>query len=158
TATNVSTAAFQPNRSYPIDAFVAKFGACPTTPGAWTATGDMPNRRLQHTATRLANGQVLITGARDQFTSVDPTNSAILYDPTTGTFSATGSMVVARGGHTATLLPNGKVLIAGGYTTGQVCLDSAELFDPSANNGAGAFSTLGARMHTSRADNTATLL
>jgi len=48
-----------------------------------------------------------------------------LYDPVTGTFAAAGSMTVERYGHTATLLPNGKVLIAGGQNS-----SSAELYDP----------------------------
>lgn len=56
-------------------------------------------------------------------------NSAELYDPATGTFSPTGVMTSARYFHTATLLNNGQVLIAGGYASGEVPL--AELYDPS---------------------------
>jgi len=61
-------------------------------------------------------------------------SSAELYDPTTGTFSPTGSMWVARSGHTATLLGNGMVLltgsaIAGSGGTGKAEI-MAELYDP----------------------------
>lgn len=69
-----------------------------------------------------------------------------------GTFTPTGSTTIARTGHTATLLPNGKVLIAGGYT-GSVQLASAELYDPAT----GTFARTG-DMTTPRAGNTAVLL
>jgi hypothetical protein len=69
-----------------------------------------------------------------------------------GTFTPTGSTTIARSGHTATLLPNGKVLIAGGYT-GSVQLASAELYDPAT----GTFARTG-DMTTPRAGNTAVLL
>ena len=57
------------------------------------------------------------------------TNSAELYDPVSGMWSATGSLIAARSDHTATLLPNGKVLVAAGFAA-NLRLSSAELYDP----------------------------
>lgn len=63
--------------------------------------------------------------------NANPLASAELYNASTGTWSVTGSMAAGRGeGFTATLLPNGEVLVAGGYNTG-ICLDAAELYNPS---------------------------
>jgi len=70
----------------------------------------------------------------------------------TGVFTATGSMTVPRSNHTATLLPNGKVLVAGG-STGTIFTSSAELFDPTA----GTFAATGSMM-VGRSTHTATLL
>jgi hypothetical protein len=70
-----------------------------------------------------------------------------------GSFATTGSMTVARANHTATLLPNEKVLIAGGVGVGLQPLASAELYDPST----GGFTPTG-RMNISRAHATAVLL
>ena len=69
-----------------------------------------------------------------------------------GTFAPTGSMTIARSGHTATLLPSGKLLIAGGYT-GSTVLANAELYDPLT----GTFARTG-DMTTARAGHTAVLL
>jgi len=69
-----------------------------------------------------------------------------------GTFTATGSMTIPRTGHSATLLTNGKVLIAGGAVLSNV-LNTAELYDP----GSGTFAYTG-NMTTPRASHTATLL
>ena len=74
--------------------------------------------RANHTATMLPNGLVLIAGG-DYFTGglgaggSGTTAAAELYDPDAGTFAATGSMFARREYHTATLLPDGKVLIVG---------------------------------------------
>ena len=70
-----------------------------------------------------------------------------------GQLVATGNTAVARFAHTATLLPNGKVLIAGGMSRNGVWLDSVELYDP----GSGRF-TPTSKMYHQRAGATATLL
>ncbi len=112
--------------------------------------------RYAHTATLLPNGKVLVAGGYNGSTWAA---SAELYDPATGNWSATGSLATARQFHTATLLPNGKVLVAGGINSGGASnpLASAELYDPAANNGAGAWTPTGALINARRA-HTATLL
>ena len=57
------------------------------------------------------------------------TNGVELYDPVTGAWTATGGLDTARQEHTATLLPNGKVLVVGGTSYGYPVFDSAELYD-----------------------------
>src|SRR5207247_10769134 len=63
---------------------------------------------------------------------VGPLASLEIYDPTTRTFSlAPSALAVARQDHTATLLPDGRVLVAGGSDSSGA-LDSAELYNPTA--------------------------
>ena len=98
-------------------------------PPAWTATGNMDGVRSGHTATLLPDGKVLVTGGSIGYFSGELLASAELYDPGSGSWTATGSMAAARDGHTATLLPDGTVLVAGGVgSSGE--LASAELYDP----------------------------
>lgn len=117
--------------------------------GTFSATGSMAIARGYHTATLLADGRVLIVGgAAAAWTSTDGTASAEVYDPKTGTFSPTGSMRDARSFHTATLLTDGRVLVAGGGD-----LASAEIYDSKT----GTFSPTGT-MLVARPFHVATLL
>lgn len=108
--------------------------------GKWTATGRMKSPRAQHTATLLADGRVLVAGGTcdGRYTTgcpsdEDPTGAmaaAEIYDPGTGKWTATGDMTTQRFYHTATLLDNGKVLVAGTEHAPDSILASTELFDP----------------------------
>ncbi|CAG2145709.1 N-acetylneuraminate epimerase [Cupriavidus yeoncheonensis] len=98
--------------------------------GRWSQTGSMGQQRDSHTATLLRDGRVLVAGGEGQGSSQGGLASAELYDPATGTWTQTGSLAQAREQHTATLLPDGRVLIAGGEAPGGVAPASAELYDP----------------------------
>jgi len=111
----------------------------------FTSAGRLNRPETGHTATLLLDGRVLIAGGGGPRFCFDfPGDaSAELYDPATNTFSLTGSLSTVRCIPTATLLPDGRVLIAGGQLTTSpgfsVCLKSAELYDPST----GTFSVTG---------------
>ncbi len=92
--------------------------------GTFTPTGSMTTIRAFHTAVLLPNGKVLISGGGINGFNPGTKKSQDLYDPATGTFTATGDMVSARSSHASVLLPNGKVLHVGSAGT------SAELYDP----------------------------
>jgi Galactose oxidase, central domain/Kelch motif len=104
--------------------------------GDFTATGSLATGRAGHTATLLPNGKVLITGGINFNVPTGFVRSAELYDPATGHFSPAGDFAFGRRDHTATLLQNGKVLIAGGFgsisTTQTGFIGPAELYDPAA--------------------------
>ena len=98
--------------------------------GSWSSTGSLNQARDSHTATLLADGRVLVAGGEGQGSSHGGLASAEIYDPATGTWTPTGSLGQAREQHTATLLANGRVLVAGGEAPGGAALASAELYDP----------------------------
>jgi hypothetical protein len=109
--------------------------------GKWTFTGSMTTFRAAHTATLLANGEVLVCGG---FTGTGILDSAELYNPSTGTWRATGNMTVARTAHSAVLLQNGEVLVAGGDIPGDSQpTNTAELYNPST----GTFKATGSMNH-----------
>jgi N-acetylneuraminic acid mutarotase len=110
----------------------------PTT-GTWSVTGTLNAARGGHTATLLPNGDVLLAGACNDGIYCGNNSSAELYNPTTGTWSITGALNTTRFFHTATLLPDGQVLIAGGdhvnfFSGTEVFLNSAEIYDPATGN------------------------
>jgi Putative Ig domain/Galactose oxidase, central domain len=152
--------------------------------------------RANHTSTKLADGKVLITGGSyyDASNVYHTRNTAVIYDPSTNSFTPVGNMIASRerhtatllkspdnrvfvfggwqdgdnrgeffdpntltfsattgfpnayhgGGHTATLLDDGKVLIAGGWNSNETT-DVVELFDP--NVGGGTFTLAGTMLH-----------
>ena len=113
----------------------------------------MNAERAAHSATLLPDGKVLIAGGfREEGTSEIAIASAEIFDPVTNIFTPINDMNEPRNGHTATLLPNGKVLLAGGWNQdGRTA--TAELYDPQT----GTFEYTGSLM-APRQGLTATLL
>src|SRR5262249_40052456 len=102
----------------------------------WATTGStFHSGNSPFSVTLLTTARVLIAGGT---TGVSPhtriSSAAELYDPATGTSASTGSMNAARNNQSATLLPNGQVLVAGGQSatsTGKFTdVASAELYTP----------------------------
>ena len=124
--------------------------------GTSTPTGEMSVGRSFHSATLLTDGRVLIAGGHRFNHRFSALASAEIYDPATGMFAPTGDMSTVRQEHTATLLPDGRVLITGGYDDepdNPTAQATAELFDP----GTGTFAPTGS-MTSERGNHTATML
>ena len=120
--------------------------------GSWSATGSLNVARRFHTATLLPNGKMLVVGGLGNGSYFEVLQSAELYNPASGTWTFTGSLNIARVGHTATLLPNGMVLVAGGEDFSS-SFASAELYNPATGSWIATDS-----LNTARAAHTATLL
>ena len=126
----------------------------------WTAAHPMAAARFDHTATLLPSGKVLVTGGLAGPLPFGSLASSELYDPTTDSWSAAAPMIESRARDTATLLPDGRVLVVGGLSLvvregglfPSIATD-AEIYDPRANS----WSTT-APMGFDRFDQTATLL
>ena len=134
--------------------------------GTWSFTGDLVRPRMFQTATALQDGRVLIAGGwrYDFLADYASVSTAELYDPTTGTWSDAAALHEARSFHTATRMPDGKVLVAGGYRVNRIpagggtnfvptSLAQAEVFDPVT----GTWQIVG-NLNGARQDHSATLL
>ncbi|MBK5292055.1 MAG: hypothetical protein JJE04_10305 [Acidobacteriia bacterium] len=124
--------------------------------GSFKAAGNMTMPRAGHTATLLPNGKVLIAGGSSSATRSEAVTGAEIYDPSDGTFIQAGNMTTARLRHTATPLPDGRILIAGGlgsFDNRLPAVATAELYDPVT----GRFAATGS-MIAGKSSNTATLL
>lgn len=121
----------------------------------WSNAAGMSKSRDSHTSTLLANGKVLVAGGTaPAMPSPLPVKSVEVYDPVANSWTDAASMLTERGGHTATRLQNGKVLVvAGGGINSGLAVGTAQLYDPVANSwsSAGSISSV-------RYDHTATLL
>jgi N-acetylneuraminic acid mutarotase len=123
-------------------------------PLQWSTATNMNGVRTTHTTTLLPNGKVLVVGGYNTAGAGTYLNTAEIYDPIANSWANTANtMTTARRNHTATVLPNGKVLVAGGRGTGGTYLSSVEIYDPAINSWSSATSMLNAR-----ANHTATLL
>jgi alpha-tubulin suppressor-like RCC1 family protein len=129
-----------------------------TSVAGWTSNG---------TSTSVTRtGLSLLDDGTTYYFNVRVTNGVSLVSAVTssngiqyqlGTNTSTGSLSSGRASHKAVLLQNGKVLISGGGTQAVVALNSAELYDPAGNSGAGSFSATG-NMISERREHTMTLL
>jgi N-acetylneuraminic acid mutarotase len=106
--------------------------------GTWTLTAHMSVARARHTATVLANGEVLVAGGATTFHGENGsvTASAEIYNPTAGTWRPAAPMSKPRYVHGAALLRGGRVLVAGGWyatSNSDPSHETAEIYDPATN-------------------------
>jgi hypothetical protein len=111
----------------------------------WANEGLTSSFLTDHTATRLQDGTVLVTGGLG--TLEQPIKTCAIFRPDIEKWHPTGDLNLPRPGHTTSLLPSGQVLAVGGF--GQ----STEFFDPATE-----VWTLGSDTTTARTSHTATLI
>ncbi len=127
--------------------------------GSWTQKTPLGTARAEHTATLLGDGTILIVGGTGA--GNNPLQSVERYDPAgsagAGSATAKTNLGTARRQHTATLLGDGTILIAGGTGAGNAELQSVERYDPAGNAGNGTTAAK-TNLGTARRRHTATLV
>jgi N-acetylneuraminic acid mutarotase len=124
-------------------------------PLKWEFTGSLHTPRYYHTATLLSDGTVLVIGGATNGPEIFPdpgTPSVEVYDPATGTWTVNGSLIGQRLLHTATLLPDGNLVVAGGWPD-PYSTYTWELYDPATQTW-----TFTGSLHTGRQNHMTTLL
>ncbi len=100
----------------------------------WNLASSMNVARMFPVAIALSDGRVLVTGSAISHSPVsDDSPTSEVFDPETGEWTVTEAMSVRRYGHTLTLLPDGRVLAAGGEDPmgdNYLLYSSTEIFDP----------------------------
>ncbi len=129
-----------PSNRFPLTSFLRQIAAlllfvgltlCLATSSRASDGGTLINPRFDHTATRLADGRVLVVGGLIRSgNAYNVTAACELYDPSTNTWSSTGSLNISRYQHGAVLLADGRVLALGGEATNLAPTNSAETYDP----------------------------
>ena len=119
---------------------------------AWTPVAHLNTARRNHTATLLPDGRVLATGGNSGDSAASILASAEIYNAAANTWTSAADLNTARTTHTTTLLPDGRVLAAGGQGAAGY-LDSAEIYNSAAN-----IWSFAAALSESRYGHTATLL
>jgi N-acetylneuraminic acid mutarotase len=109
---------------------------------AFIFIGSMSSARSQHTATLLQNGLVLLAAGQKGSNTAGWLNTAEVYDPTGQFFTSVGNLNHARSDHTASLLPSGKVFVAGGLDSSSTPLSNGEVFNPASGTWAGAANSM----------------
>lgn len=123
----------------------------------WHAVNSMISARVSHTAVMLPSGNTALAG---KVLVAGGGNSSVLsacelYNPSTGTWGTTVAMHTARQGQTASVLPNGDVLVTGGQSAGGTITNTSEIYIVT---GASASWATPVSMNTPRMNQTATLL
>ncbi|PZQ13240.1 MAG: galactose oxidase [Rhodanobacter denitrificans] len=104
--------------------------------GTYAATGDAADARMRPTTVGLADGRVLVTGGRGGHEGSVIFDTVELYDPATGTFGPGGSVATRRYVGIVARLPDGKVLLTGGFNFTDGTLGSSEIYDPATQTAA----------------------
>ncbi len=125
--------------------------------GHWRLIRDMHSPRFDAAAVVLHDGRVLVAGGADA--SGQPTTSSEIYNPRTKTWKTTGSLNVPRSEaeYAIVLLPDGRVLLAGGYNTlglTETHVDTAEVYNPRT----GTWKAVATPMSSARSGHAALLL